>query len=650
MKLPETRTHQVTTLAYRREIDGLRAWAVLPVLFYHSGFPGLPGGFLGVDVFFVISGYLITLILMKEMAAGNFTFTHFYERRARRILPLLLLIGLICLPFSWALMLPAEMEKFLHSLAAIGVFSSNILFWKESGYFDTPTELKPLLHTWSLSVEEQFYLFYPLLLLACHRLFRQSSQRVLYVLVLLWVCSLLVASWAAYHKPVPNFYLLPTRAWELLTGGITAWLVLRGWIGLGRPSSLHQFGALLGLMLIVASMLWLDKTTPLPGLYALPVVLGAALVIGLAIDGTWVARLLGLKFFVGIGLISYGLYLWHQPVFAFARLWSVGKPSTGMFAGLMLLTLFFSYTSWRWFESPLRHHKTWRLKQIAVIYGSFVFLFVALSYAGVQTEGFSGRFVGPDLKIANSNTRAADIYTHKQRQKYHHAPFVADARPKLLIIGDSMSADVLNALHSVGVVPSQVQVSTHWIDTSCGNLYLPYDLSDLVVPGRRAACRAAGRYEDPALRTLLQQADSVWVASAWKAWEADRLQASINRIRQLTTADITVVGRKDFGVYNIRHLIDVPVTQRPHFTWQLRPEHLAVNQRMAGMASNFAFINFSQILCEQPDHDSQPGQCRLFTPSGELISFDGVHFTPDGAAYAGKLLLKTPGVRQQLGI
>jgi len=208
----------MTTLAYRREIDGLRAWAVLPVLFYHAGFPGLPGGFLGVDVFFVISGYLISLILMKEMAAGNFTFTHFYERRARRILPLLLLIGLICLPFAWVLMLPAEMEKFLHSLAAIGVFSSNILFWKESGYFDTPTELKPLLHTWSLSVEEQFYLFYPLLLLACHRLFRQSSQRVLYILVLLWLCSLGVASWAAYHKPVPNFYLLPTRAWELLTG------------------------------------------------------------------------------------------------------------------------------------------------------------------------------------------------------------------------------------------------------------------------------------------------------------------------------------------------------------------------------------------------------------------------------------------------
>jgi len=411
-----------------------------------------------------------------------------------------------------------------------------------------------------------------------------------------------------------------------------------------------QFGAAVGLLLIVASMLWLDKTTPLPGLYAVPVVLGAALVIGLASGRTWVARLLGLKVFVAIGLISYGLYLWHQPVFAFARLWSVGKPGVGVFAGLMMLSLVLSYISWRWFECPLRHLKTLRLKQLAVVYGSFVGLFVALSYAGVQTQGFSGRFAGPDLKIANSNTRAADIYTHEQRQKYHHKPFVADARPKLLIIGDSMSADVLNALHAAGVVPVQVQVSTHWIDTSCGNLNLPYDVSDLVVPGRRSACRADGRYEDAALRALLQQADRVWLASAWKTWEADRLQESISQIRQLTSADITVVGRKDFGVYNIRHLMDVPVSQRPVFAWQLRPEHLAVNQQMAALASNFAFINFSQVLCEQPGHDSPPGQCRLFTPAGGLISFDGVHFTPDGAAYAGQLLLKTPGIRHKLGM
>ena len=640
----------MTKLAYRPEIDGLRAWAVLPVIFYHAGYPGLPGGFVGVDVFFVISGYLITLILMTEMAGGHFSFTHFYERRARRILPLLLLISFVCLPFAWRLMLPGEMEKFLHSLAAIGVFSSNILFWKESGYFDTPTELKPLLHTWSLSVEEQFYLFYPLLLLACHRLLRRSSQRVLLVLVVLWLCSFALANWAAYHKPTPNFYLLPTRAWELLTGAITAWLVLRGYVALERQSSLKQALAALGLLALVLSMLLLDKNTPLPSLFTLPVVVGTGLVIGLGSGRSLVARLLGWRGFVAVGLVSYGLYLWHQPIFAFARLWAVGKPSGGVFALLIGLALVMSYISWRWFESPVRHMKTLRLKPLALVYGVCVSFFVMLSYAGGQTQGFAARFAGPDLKIATSNTRAADIYTHEQRQKYHHKPFVADHRLKLLIIGDSMSADVLNALHAAGVVPARVQVATHWIDHACGNLYLAEDISHLVAPSRRADCREAGRYNNATLVTLLQHADKVWLASSWKTWEAERLQDSISYLRQLTAADISVIGRKNFGVYNIRHLMDVPVAQRPVFDWPLKDEHLAVNQQMAGMPKNFTFIDFSQLLCESPSHASPAGQCRLFTPAGDLMSFDGVHFTPDGAAYAGQLLLKHPEILRQLGL
>jgi peptidoglycan/LPS O-acetylase OafA/YrhL len=206
-------------MEYRREIDGLRALAVLPVILFHAGFTTFSGGFVGVDVFFVISGYLITTIILTELEQGTFSIVNFYERRARRILPALFVMMLACLPFAWFWLLPEDMKDFSQSLLAVSVFASNILFWRESGYFDSAAELKPLLHTWSLAVEEQYYMLFPLFLMATWRFGRRW---ILGSLIAVALASLALAQWGSLVKPAATFYLLPTRVWELLIGAFAA--------------------------------------------------------------------------------------------------------------------------------------------------------------------------------------------------------------------------------------------------------------------------------------------------------------------------------------------------------------------------------------------------------------------------------------------
>ena len=328
---------------YRPEIDGLRAVAVLPVILFHAGIPGFSGGFVGVDVFFVISGYLITSILIKDLDAGNFSLTRFYERRARRILPALSFVMLCCLPFAWAWMIPTDLANFGQSLIAVSVFASNILFWKESSYFAAAAEEKPLLHTWSLAVEEQFYLLFPLVIWA---LWRFGRQPIFWLIVLVTGASLALSELGWRFKPDANFYLIPTRAWEFMIGALCA-------LSAARQKPSHILG-LVGLGMILAAIVIFDKSTPFPSLYALVPVIGTALVIQYGGAGSLAGRLLSLKPMVAIGLISYSAYLWHQPLFAFARLRLTEAPSLEVLLILSALSLVLAAFSWRFVEQPFR--------------------------------------------------------------------------------------------------------------------------------------------------------------------------------------------------------------------------------------------------------------------------------------------------------
>ncbi|MFN0185841.1 MAG: acyltransferase family protein [Aquabacterium sp.] len=331
-------------------MDGLRALAVVPVVLFHAGFGAFSGGFVGVDVFFVISGYLITTIIQAELAEGRFSITTFYERRARRILPALFLVLAVCLPFAWAWLLPPDLQDFSQGLVAVALFASNILFWRTSGYFDTAAELKPLLHTWSLAVEEQFYLFFPLFLMAA---WRWGRRRIVGLLLVASLLSLALAQWGVLHKPDAAFYLLPTRAWELAIGALLA-------LHLAQPVAWRPAPAqgrileTVGLALLLWGMLAFDTKTPFPGLHALPPTLGTALIILCSGPTTPVGRLLSRRVLVGIGLISYSAYLWHQPMFAFARHRTWQEPTPLLLAGLALAAFGLAWLSWRFVERPFR--------------------------------------------------------------------------------------------------------------------------------------------------------------------------------------------------------------------------------------------------------------------------------------------------------
>lgn len=375
---------------YRREIDGLRALAVLPVILFHAGFETFSGGFVGVDVFFVISGYLITTIIFAELEQGKFSIVNFYERRARRILPALFLVMLVCIPFAWFWLLPSDMKDFSQSLIAISVVASNILFWRESGYFDTAAELKPLLHTWSLAVEEQYYVLFPLFLMLFWKL---GKRWILVTLGFIFVASLAVAQWAAYAKPAAAFFLLPTRGWELLTGAFAAFYLSqanRTEFGKG----FREVGGWLGVALILYAVFAYSKATPFPGFYALVPTIGTVLIILFATQQTTVGKFVGNKAFVGVGLISFSAYLWHQPLFAFARQIGVADSDVTIFLALSFASIFLAYLSWKYVEAPFRD-KALVSKKVVLLFAILGSLFFfSLGLLGHKKNGDVGQLTG----------------------------------------------------------------------------------------------------------------------------------------------------------------------------------------------------------------------------------------------------------------
>lgn len=334
--------------SYRRDIDGLRAVAVLPVVFYHAG-TGFTGGYVGVDVFFVISGFLITRLLARDLEDGRFSLLEFWHRRVRRIFPALFVMVLLTLIAGGFLMIPADYKELGQSALAQSLLAANFFFWDDTGYFARAAESKPLLHTWSLAVEEQFYVLFPLVLAWLWRGGRVRVRRMLGVALLVSLAASLPGpAWF----PTTAFYLLPTRAWELLLGAILVFMP-------EPKKAVAAFSGPAGLIMILASVFLYTVNTPFPGIAAVLPCVGAALVIwsGSAMQ-TWAHRLLSWRPVVFIGLISYSLYLWHWPVLVYSRKFLLGEPSPAFIAVQIGLSLLLAVLSWRFVETPFRE-KRW---------------------------------------------------------------------------------------------------------------------------------------------------------------------------------------------------------------------------------------------------------------------------------------------------
>jgi peptidoglycan/LPS O-acetylase OafA/YrhL len=448
------RSEVIQKSKYRPEIDGLRALSVVAVIMFHAKFDLFSGGFVGVDVFFVISGYLITGIIASSLERGDFSFGKFFESRVRRIVPGLLGVIILALPFAWAVMMPYQLERFSLSSASAASFISNIFFWKQSGYFADAAIEMPLLHTWSLSVEGQFYLAFPVVLVLVWRL---ASRWVPAFLAIAFVISIGAAEWGAHNMRVANYFLAPTRAWEFLAGSLIA---LRPDVWKQANRGLSEFLSIFGLFLILYAVFTFDETTRMPGLIGLAPIAGACLVTAFATSQTFIGRAFSLPPIVGTGLISYSLYLWHYPILSIAHLGSAQE--LGVSDRLLLVMLAFpvAFLSWKFIEKPFRNRRAIQKYLLFTTSGLVMVATLAVGFIGYATKGLEQQFIQRHGEAGAAIVRALDGMENiiedldcSFSSGFPDSTFTerfetcADIHGTAhLIIGDSHSMDLYNAI------------------------------------------------------------------------------------------------------------------------------------------------------------------------------------------------------------
>ena len=434
---------------YRPDIDGLRAIAVIAVLLFHGRF-GMPGGYVGVDVFFVISGFLITSLLLRSSGKAGMSLVTFWERRVRRIFPAQMLVVMVSLIAGWFLLLPRDFHDLAESASAQALFMGNFWFWKATGYFEPGALTKPLLHTWSLAVEEQFYLLFPLLLLPLRDWSRTALRRVF---LILGIASFVVGVILTWRAPSAAYFLLPSRAWELLLGAALAATSVPAHVAPVVRASV----AWVGLLAVVGSFFLFNERTPFPGYAALMPCLGtAALIWGHGLPGSLSFRLLSLPPLKFVGRISYSLFLWHWPALLYAGYWQPDPLRWPSRLAVLLACGVLAWLSWRWVETPFRTRRVLPTCRNAFAFGVLSpVIILAMAVPVIVASGFPGRFSplvsalaegGRDFpfryELSLRRVRSGDFPTLGSRN--------ASDPVGLLVWGDSHAMSLLPALDQIG--------------------------------------------------------------------------------------------------------------------------------------------------------------------------------------------------------
>ncbi|WP_203158743.1 acyltransferase family protein [Methylobacterium aquaticum] len=604
---------------YQPDIDGLRAVAVLAVILYHAGLVWIPGGFVGVDVFFVISGYVITRGLLREAAGGGIGLAAFYARRIRRILPALTATLAVTSLAAWWILLPPQFEDYAGSAAASALSVANLYFWRASGYFDAAALYRPLLHTWSLSVEEQFYLVLPVSLLLALRL---RLRPLLWPFALAALLSLGLSLYAGRAAPTANFYLLPTRAWELLAGTLLA---------MAPPArtmpapALRRIAGLAGLALILAPSLLYTEATPFPGAGALPPCLGTALLIRLG-EGQGprgaATRLLAAPPLVAIGLISYSAYLVHWPLIVLGRIALMRDFTTPETVAVIGATLLLAALSYRFIERPFRHPPSPARRMRPVFAGGLLATLVmaGLGWAGATSGGLPGRF--PDFRlrpVAGSETwnhRTCFLFADQSWQAWDPEGCVRTrAKDGLVLLwGDSFAAHYVPGLirHADRLPGRLVQYTAAGCRPVLGT-------NSHVLPH----CRA---FNDNALALIRRLGIRDVVLAA--RWGAQRDRALPERLRETVAqvmalgARIHVVGQSPEFPLDPAFLAYHQRRDPPEDAGRWRPvEGLHLNHALrAALPAGAAFVDPAAALCAGGTCPFARGETFFYADTGHLSS------------------------------
>jgi len=626
--------HQPGHLSYRPSIDGLRAIAVLSVLAFHAFPAWMPGGFIGVDVFFVISGFLISGILLSDLQRGHFSIAAFYARRIRRIFPALILILTASLVGGYFILWPGEFRHLAKHAAGGAGFLVNILLSQEGGYFDERAETKPLLHLWSLGVEEQFYIFWPLLLLAGWKLKHHTGAALVFLLAASFGLNIWFAS---QHWINLDFYSIFSRFWELLGGGALAWLSQANECP-PMPRAFGEFCSLSGLAFIVAADFALNNGMPFPGVLALLPVGGALLIIA-AGESTFINRkIIASPCLVAIGLISYPLYLWHWPLLSFAQIMSGTTPSREVRIEMVAFAFILAVMTYKFIEQPFRR-RLFGQRQIPLLLASMA-LIVALSAGIFLADGLPIRFadIGDTATILDSDRLIRDWQEKVRTPSCHlqdatatrQAPScIEDVRPLLLLWGDSHAASLypglqaLQATHRFGIA--------QLTQSGCPPLF---NLAKLVFRPNCNELNQADLERAAALKPALILLGAAWHHHDYPLQNEEvieRLVASVAIIRaRVPEAKIIVVGPAP------RWIVPLPALYRRALTFSHRlperrlaqpldPDVTALDGLMKQRLQDagIQYLSIQQQLC-----NADGCLTRLNDPLSSLSFIDDGHISP----------------------
>ena len=653
--------------SYRPDIDGLRALAVAVVLIFHAFPSRLPGGFVGVDVFFVISGYLISGIILKALAEGRFTYAHFYARRIRRIFPALTVVLAAVMAAGWFLLYADDYAGLGRHAAAGAAFASNFAFWRESSYFDVAADLKPLLHLWSLGVEEQFYLVWPLVLVTASR-WRLGRRRLgevgrgpLAATLVIGTMSFLVAIWTVRIDRTAAFYAPWNRFWELLAGATLACIeadaVFESWKQrLLSRSWLPDVAAIIGLLAIAAGVSLIDSTRVFPGLWVMLPVGGTVLLV-LAGRRAWVNRaILSQPIVVWIGLISYPLYLWHWPLLSFARIVEGGVPSASLRLTLLGASVGLAWATYQAIERPVRFGS-----RVPAAVPALAIAMSVVCAAGAIVYSYGGLIDRPINR--NDAARLVDFYERMRKSG------LADAYRRECDFMDWQSERTRDAIDPSCTEPGRQRTVLLWGDSFAQSLALgvreslrpdtslaqvttsacraQVDDFDLSVKERR--CEKANQFAIDVIARL--RPDTVVIAQSDRHAQTDwpRLAA---RVRALGAGRVIVVGPFPIWrpslprVYAANHLTD----HADYVGIGLDTDAFDIDRTLAARLNGIANVTYVSLLdqlcppsrVQRYGATSRPACLARVPDEGELdlMALDFGHLTPKGSSYLGRALWK----------
>ncbi|XOV79173.1 MAG: acyltransferase family protein [Aestuariibacter sp.] len=615
---------------------------MLLVLLFHAGFEFASGGYVGVDVFFVISGFLITSMIVKNLQDNNFNCAEFYLRRFRRIFPALMMTCFISVLVAAYIFVPRDVARTAGAAMHSMVGMSNFYFWQESGYFDSAATMKPLLHTWSLSVEVQFYLLWPLLLLAVWWVGKTASLLVSIVLVsilsLAYSSELLGISYSSsgfnYDKDGAIFYLLPFRLFEFGLGALTAVLLNK----IKLKETLQILVSLGGVLLIGYATLMFDKQTDFPSWRAIFPCLGAVLIIVSGDSNRLTKALVASYPFRQIGVISYSLYLVHWPLFVFC--WYGLRIGESWYEKLLLifLSLIGAVLLYSCIEKPFRRarnqsgeeRKTFMISMIAMVT-------IALFGHAWATQGWSSGSLKNRERLTQQEWQSYTIDDQLvlpatafhnyvwQRHLELERPFHNHSKFNVLVIGDSMAGDFTNILLESPLARDNIEVRTIAIRGGCKSIFGIKDVSKLPNGMDVEVCRS--QYDKIKQTKSFQDADKIVLASSWKYWTLPFLKETIDYLESNREVAVAVVGIKAVKKHGLT--VYAQSFDAENETQRLQQETLTINEALRTMVGPQNFLDLTQYYCTR-------NECPLTTPEGYVLYYDNIHVTPKGAAFIGE--------------